>query len=1050
MEYNKRGKEMSTTLVNKERFIPSRLSNLAVWLDAADSNTFKIAPSSTNITQWEDKSGNSNTFFPEVLPPTTSYYQTPNPTVLSQSWSTIPYNHTSPVYITLGLDGYVYGYSDEPLFFRIPSTGGPAVTYISGLPFTTEVAGITCLQSDGKIYTVGNSLIGRINQGKNPSFDQSFMSLPTGTYVGLSSTNNFLYTVDVVKGTLFQINPALEFVTVVYTAPDGFTLTGFVACAQEYIYVGYTQVNAPGVTLTQLTQNIDGTVNNPNLLWSGTFPLQDPLGLVATSDNTVYITDLIAPFGANGDIVTLKIPTDGIGNIVLPVNTSWLTFSGNQNVNIRSLFVGTDGNLYIPIDTPSVYQIAKVQPFTTVAVTSNYYGPTYSNIVPSPYVSFTYGGGLKSANNSGLTGSKSILMVYNCPATSNSMNVQVGVNVSGGAFGLAQKSGLAYTPFQYGTGDFASPPESYTGINYAFASFDASSNNTVGGVGFNLLNLQAAAFPNNIADSPLRVGDPSNIMYTASGFRVYELVATSNAISTSDRQEMEAYFSAKWGLTLPVGHPYSNFQPSGDQWIPIGLPATISGLVSWLDMTIPGQTGTSIADSTGGSFTLVGNPLSLSNINNHPSLYFPGSGNAYLSRTGVYPATGSALFVFSIADNRPGLPIIAFSGISALVYTAPTLSIENGNFPSVDLTTGPNLVFFAWSNSNYYLSANGGPHVVGGGNTAGASTNFFIGGNLLATNIPTMNFGEIVVYSQYFEQSERQLLEGYLSWKWNIEGKLPEGHPYALESPIGATVTELSPLNIPAQIPSLVTWLDAADSGTIAQAGSNVTWYDKSATSDVFEKFGTNLQPTYTSTPIGSVPPLPALYFSGTSSLVGKTGASIGSGTGSCFLVATILGNAQVLMGGFQAGNVVEGNSFGFYFQGSSAVSPIQGWSDIYMNTFVNATRIGPCVFFGQIDVVGPKTDGQGSFQFSTPPSSQGTNKAFMQAYTPFKTPWILGTAPGSPLSQNFYVHEFLCFSDYFTDSQRQLVEGYLAWKWGIQSQLPSGHPYASARPQSA
>jgi len=31
--------------------------------------------------------------------------------------------------------------------------------------------------------------------------------------------------------------------------------------------------------------------------------------------------------------------------------------------------------------------------------------------------------------------------------------------------------------------------------------------------------------------------------------------------------------------------------------------------------------------------------------------------------------------------------------------------------------------------------------------------------------------------------------------------------------------------------------------------------------------------------------------------------------------------------------------------------------------------------------------------------------------------------------------------------TNRQLIEGYLAWKWGLQGSLPSGHPYKSARP---
>jgi len=118
------------------------------------------------------------------------------------------------------------------------------------------------------------------------------------------------------------------------------------------------------------------------------------------------------------------------------------------------------------------------------------------------------------------------------------------------------------------------------------------------------------------------------------------------------------------------------------------------------------------------------------------------------------------------------------------------------------------------------------------------------------------------------------------------------------------------------------------------------------------------------------------------------------------------------------------------------------------MNSFPSLPSSSPAVLFAQINN-DKDPIGQGSLQFSTP-SSQGTNKTSFQAYPPYPSPWILGTATGSPLPQNVYIHEFLCFSDYFTDSQRQLVEGYLAWKWGLQSQLPRGHPYINARPQSA
>lgn len=33
------------------------------------------------------------------------------------------------------------------------------------------------------------------------------------------------------------------------------------------------------------------------------------------------------------------------------------------------------------------------------------------------------------------------------------------------------------------------------------------------------------------------------------------------------------------------------------------------------------------------------------------------------------------------------------------------------------------------------------------------------------------------------------------------------------------------------------------------------------------------------------------------------------------------------------------------------------------------------------------------------------------------------------------------------TDSDRQKIEGYLAWKWSINTSLPLGHPYYSNPP---
>lgn len=47
----------------------------------------------------------------------------------------------------------------------------------------------------------------------------------------------------------------------------------------------------------------------------------------------------------------------------------------------------------------------------------------------------------------------------------------------------------------------------------------------------------------------------------------------------------------------------------------------------------------------------------------------------------------------------------------------------------------------------------------------------------------------------------------------------------------------------------------------------------------------------------------------------------------------------------------------------------------------------------------------------------------------------------------NFDMGEALVYTSQLTTLERQKVEGYLAWKWGLEGSLPSGHPYKNAAP---
>jgi hypothetical protein len=54
-------------------------------------------------------------------------------------------------------------------------------------------------------------------------------------------------------------------------------------------------------------------------------------------------------------------------------------------------------------------------------------------------------------------------------------------------------------------------------------------------------------------------------------------------------------------------------------------------------------------------------------------------------------------------------------------------------------------------------------------------------------------------------------------------------------------------------------------------------------------------------------------------------------------------------------------------------------------------------------------------------------------------------SAVGNPLIGNR--HEYIVLGHIATVAERQAIEGYLAWKWGLQAQLPATHPFAKSAP---
>lgn len=64
------------------------------------------------------------------------------------------------------------------------------------------------------------------------------------------------------------------------------------------------------------------------------------------------------------------------------------------------------------------------------------------------------------------------------------------------------------------------------------------------------------------------------------------------------------------------------------------------------------------------------------------------------------------------------------------------------------------------------------------GNTTNLATALYVGHNGSNAGNAFGDYAEGVIYKAALGTSDRQKLEGYLAWKWGLEGALPPGHPY--------------------------------------------------------------------------------------------------------------------------------------------------------------------------------------------------------------------------------------------------------------------------------
>jgi len=540
---------------------------------------------------------------------------------------------------------------------------------------------------------------------------------------------------------------------------------------------------------------------------------------------------------------------------------------------------------------------------------------------------------------------------------------------------------------------------------------------------------------------------------------IYEIIVFNSELTNQNRVDITNYLMNKWGITrFPT--PNTRFPFYRAPFMRLFNPIDIPTCSLWLDAADNTTLTSNISgyvtqwrDKSGNNYHATGfGNTALQTLGRYRGIvfdnattYFYASNATAMNNTSNLSVIALGTFTTPPTANVNWLRMVSFgdpdfnanSNIVALLRYANTdsITIERSGTPSSGTAITLGSPFIASSinaNTNINLFVNG---------TAGYSTSFATKGafNYNLYNIGRFsgsgvgtagNFvwsgsiGEVIAYNRYLNKYERELLEGYLAHKWGLIGNLPATHTYKAVVP---TTTIFNPLVINAFC-SL--WLDSRDLSTLTLSGSSVSrWADKSGNGYSFSQSDGSKQPVHSSA---------GVRFEGQAVLsqLGTNVPQIRNATAlTMIFVGTRLsggpGSPQFMTFWFanEGPTVVGATTQKFYIHGTSGGNVTVAWNAHFSLTSTNSVTPGTSAVYGAtLASTGNATNINGTLTTTT---GAALNVASTDALM------TLGFAGNT----NCVLSEVLFFSSALPTSDRQLIEGYLAWKWGLQASLPSTHP---------
>lgn len=267
--------------------------------------------------------------------------------------------------------------------------------------------------------------------------------------------------------------------------------------------------------------------------------------------------------------------------------------------------------------------------------------------------------------------------------------------------------------------------------------------------------------------------------------------------------------------------------------------------------------------------------------------------------------------------------------------------------------------------------------------------------------------------------------------------------PFAYTSTLffGFTATFL-----PSDVAGLSLWLDAQDAATVTSSGGYASqWNDKSGQSYNLTQATGGSQPAYASS---------AMTFSG-NRFFNIPAASINNASAYCYFfvftpVAALNWITVKQRDGTNTYNVLSmtntTNSGGQNTAGTSQY--------LYFHNQNNGTvaNSGSALTLSQQQLITITFDGTNFIMYRNGTQLSSTTGTFAIANATTITNytmglWNLGGVVQNSGTTNFSMNEFGFYNQGLTTLNRQKLEGYLAWKWGLQDSLPGDHPYRNSPP---